>query len=131
MDANWETKFPMVSVGALERIEGLSDHAPLLLSTRTPRPLGNHRFMFELGWLHRDGFHDMVKDVWDRPITNMSPIQRWNYKIRALRTHLRGWARHVSGVLKKEKLRLFFIIDDLEALAEVGRLSTHEIELKN
>jgi hypothetical protein len=51
MDANWETKFPMVSVCALERIEGLSDHTPLLLCTGTPRPPGNHRFKFELGWL--------------------------------------------------------------------------------
>jgi hypothetical protein len=61
----------------------------------------------------------------------MPPIQRWNSKIRVLRTHLRGWARHVFGVLKKEKLRLSSIIDGLEALAEVGPLSTHEIELKN
>jgi hypothetical protein len=107
MDANWKTKFPMVSVRAQERIEGLSDHAPLLLSTGIPRPPGNHRFMFELGWLHRDGFHDIVKDVWIDLSPIMSPIQRWNYKIRALRTHLRGWARHVSGVLKKEKLGFF------------------------
>jgi hypothetical protein len=32
--------------------------------------------------------------------------------------------------LKKEKARLSSIIDDLEALAEVGPLSTQEIELK-
>jgi hypothetical protein len=51
MDANWETKFPMVSVCALEHIEGISDHSPLLLCTGTPRPPGNHRFKFELGWL--------------------------------------------------------------------------------
>jgi hypothetical protein len=31
MDANWESKFPMVSVRALERIEGFSDHVPILL----------------------------------------------------------------------------------------------------
>jgi mannosylglycoprotein endo-beta-mannosidase len=73
----------------------------------------------------------MVKKVWDRPVTAMSPIQRWNYKIRALRSHLCGWARHVTGVLKKEKLRLSSIIDGLEALAEVGPLSAQEIELKN
>jgi mannosylglycoprotein endo-beta-mannosidase len=42
-----------------------------------------------------------------------------------------GWARHVTGILKKEKARLSSIIDDLEALAEVGPLSTQEIELKN
>jgi hypothetical protein len=32
--------------------------------------------------------------------------------------------------LKKEKLRLSSIIDDLEALVEVGPLSAQEIELK-
>jgi hypothetical protein len=131
MDANWESKFPMVSVRALERIQGFSDHAPILLTTGIAKPSTNHRFKFELGWLQRDGFHDMVKKVWDRPINAGSPIKRWNHKIRLLRTHLSGWARHVSGALKKEKLRLSSIIDDLEALAEVGPLSTHEIELKN
>jgi endonuclease/exonuclease/phosphatase family metal-dependent hydrolase len=60
MDANWESKFPMVSVRALERIEGFSDHAPILLTTGIPKPPGNHRFKFELGWLQRDGFLDMV-----------------------------------------------------------------------
>jgi hypothetical protein len=37
----------------------------------------------------------------------------------------------VTGVLKKEKLRLSAIIDDLEALAETTPLSTQQIELKN
>jgi hypothetical protein len=131
MDANWESKFPLVSVRALKRIEGFSDHAPILLTTGNSLPQSNHRFKFELGWLQRDGFHDMVKSVWDRPVTTPSPIQMWNYKIRALRSHLNGWARHVTGVLKKEKLRLSSIIDELEALAAIGPLSTQKIDLKN
>jgi hypothetical protein len=65
----------------------------------------------------------MVKNFWERPITDSSPIQRWNSKLCALRSHLSGWARHVLGVLKKEKQRLSSIIDDLEALAEVSPLS--------
>jgi mannosylglycoprotein endo-beta-mannosidase len=48
-----------------------------------------------------------------------------------LRKHLSGWARHVTGILKKEKLRLSSIIDDLEALVEVRPLSVQEIELKS
>jgi hypothetical protein len=36
----------------------------------------------------------------------------------------------VTGILKKEKLRLSSFINDLEALAEVRPLSVHEIELK-
>jgi hypothetical protein len=73
----------------------------------------------------------MVKNVWERPITASSPIQRWNSKLRALRSHLGGWARHVSGTLKKEKQRLSSIIDDLDALAETTPLSPQQIEIKN
>jgi hypothetical protein len=130
MDADCESKFHMVSVHALERIEGLSDHAPHLLTTGSPRPQGSHRFKFELGWLQREGFHDMVKKVWERPVHASSPIQRWNNKMRSLCSHHSGWARHVTSILKKEKLRLSSIIDDLEALAEVRPLSAQEIELK-
>ena len=50
--------------------------------------------------------------------------------MRAVRGHLGGWARHMAGQLKKEKLRLSSIIDELEAFAEVRPLSTQEIELK-
>jgi hypothetical protein len=82
-------------------------------------PPANHQFKFELAWLQREGFHDMVKSVWNRPVVDSSPIQRWNNKPCSLRSHLSGWARHVTGILKKEKLRLSSIIDDLEALAEV------------
>ena len=45
--------------------------------------------------------------------------------------HLVGWARHTSGLLKKEKEQLSSIIDALEALAEVRLLSAQEIELKS
>ena len=119
MDTDWESRFPLVSVRALERIEGLSDHALILLTTGMPRPPCNPRFKFELGWLHREGFHEMVKRIWERPVAGDTLIQRWNNKIRALRTHLVGWAHHTTGLLKKEKIRLSSIIDALEALAEV------------
>jgi mannosylglycoprotein endo-beta-mannosidase len=51
--------------------------------------------------------------------------------VEAFRKHLGGWARHTAGVLKKEKLRLSGIIDNLEALAECRPLLPHEIELKS
>jgi hypothetical protein len=131
MDSDWEDKYPMVSVRALERIESLSDHAPILLTTGLLRPQCNRRFKFELGWLHRDGFYDMVKSVWERPAIGQTPIARWNNKLRATRKHLGGWARHMAGILKKEKLRLSSIIDNLKALAEVCPLLPQEIELKS
>jgi hypothetical protein len=48
-----------------------------------------------------------------------------------MRKHLSGWASHIAGILKKEKLRLSAIIDELEALAEVRLLSSDDIELKS
>jgi endonuclease/exonuclease/phosphatase family metal-dependent hydrolase len=38
MDSDWEDKYPMVSVRALERIESLSDHAPILLTAGSTIP---------------------------------------------------------------------------------------------
>jgi mannosylglycoprotein endo-beta-mannosidase len=73
----------------------------------------------------------MVKDVWERPVSGNTPILRWNNKMCALRKHLSSWASHTADILRKEKLRLTAIIDDLEAAAEVRPLSSHEIDLKS
>ena len=73
----------------------------------------------------------MVKEVWDKPVAGPTPIHKWNNKMCALRKFLRGWARHTAGILKKEKLRLSSIIDDLEALAEIRALSDLELEIKS
>jgi mannosylglycoprotein endo-beta-mannosidase len=80
---------------------------------------------------YREGFQDMVKNVWKRPVAGNTPILRWNNKMRAMCKYLSGWAGHVSGILEKEKSRLSSIIDDLEALAELRPLSPQEIELKS
>jgi hypothetical protein len=98
MDSEWEEKFPLVSVRALECIESLSDHAPILMTTGSARPHCDRCFKFELGWLHRDGFHDMVKSIWERHVVGQSPIERWNNKIRSVWKHLGGWARHTTGI---------------------------------
>jgi hypothetical protein len=94
----------MVSVRALEPIDKLSDHAPIILTIGTPKPLCRRPFKFELGWLQWEDFQDMVKNVWERPVAGNTPILRWNNKMRVMRKHLSGWAGHVSGILKKKKV---------------------------
>jgi hypothetical protein len=59
----WEAKFPVTTVQALTR--EISDHTPLLMNTRS----GTHSnkqplFKFELSWLLREGFSEMVTQVW-------------------------------------------------------------------
>ena len=63
MDTDWKSKYPMVSVRALECFEALSDHAPILLTAGPPKPHDKHQFKFELGWLYRECFGDLVKGI--------------------------------------------------------------------
>src|SRR3954470_18988172 len=103
MSTDWEDKYRLVTVRVHERIEKLLDHAPILLSTGTFKPNAQHRFKFDLGWLLRDGFDDMVKRVWSAPVPGNSLVRRWNAKIRNLRKYLRGWARHTTEIPKKRR----------------------------
>jgi hypothetical protein len=87
-------------------------------------------FKFELGWLLRDGFMDMVKKVWSEEDTGSTPMEKWQAKIRRLRQFLRGWAKNVSGANKKEKKDILDALDALDKKAEHSFLSTREIDVK-
>jgi hypothetical protein len=84
----------MIFVWALARIEALSDHVSILLTTENPKPQHRRPFNFELGCLHINGFSDIVTKIWEKPVTGLSPIQRWNNELCSMRIYPR--------VLKKE-----------------------------
>jgi len=93
----------------------ISDHTPLLLNTGVASSDSNQpTFKFELGWLLRDGFMDMVKKVWSEEDTGSTPMEKWQAKIRRLRQFLRGWAKNVSGANKKEKKVILDALDVLD-----------------
>ena len=78
----WEQKFLLDSVLALTR--EISDHTPLLLDGGEPSHRGNVRnFKFELGWLSRDGFFELVKEVWESENRDRSPMEWWLNKSRS------------------------------------------------
>jgi hypothetical protein len=88
----WE-KIPLAMVRALTR--DVSDHTPLLLNVGEPSLMAiQPMFKFELGWLLRDGFMEMV---------GSTLMKRWLGKIRRLFQFLRGWMKNTSGQYKKEK----------------------------
>jgi hypothetical protein len=72
------------------------------LTTGLPKLPCKRPFKFELGWLQRDGFHAMVKDIWERPVAGNTRILGWNNKMRVVRKHLSGWASHTAGILQKK-----------------------------
>ena len=62
MTTEWEFKFPLVTVIALDR--GVSDHTPLLLDTGDPSYTGNtQQFKMELSWLTHEDFRERVTKV--------------------------------------------------------------------
>jgi hypothetical protein len=76
----WETKFSLSTVQALNR--DFSDHTPLLMDTGN----GTHGckqslFKFELSWLLRDDFCELVADVWNKETNGGTPLQWWQHKI--------------------------------------------------
>ncbi len=93
---DWESKYPLVSVHALDR--GVSDYTPLLLDTGEAAFAGNlKQFKLELSWFLRDNFHERITEVWNSPVKGQNAVQRWNNKTSALR---RGWLAHTNGIFK-------------------------------
>jgi mannosylglycoprotein endo-beta-mannosidase len=73
----------------------------------------------------------MVVDIWQSENSRSTPLERWQSKIRRLRQHLRGWARHTAGSYRKEKKTLLTLLENLDKKAECASLSDQEINLKH
>lgn len=130
VSTDWETMFPLSTVQALTR--EISYYTPLFLNTgmqcnAKKQPI----FRFELGWLLRDGFREIVQEVWNKEIRGTTPLRRWQFKIQRLRQFLRGWAKNNSGSNKKEKAKIIAKVDELDKKAESQCLNTAEIDVKN
>jgi hypothetical protein len=122
ISTEWEQQYPLAIVEALNR--EISDHTPLLLclgeksKTKGPAP-----FKFELGWLLREGFFDVVSEVWKKENKGTTSMQRWQNKIRRLRQFLRGWAKNMKGAYKREKQELLRKAEELDKISESQLLS--------
>jgi hypothetical protein len=129
ISTKWELINMLSIVVALPWV--VSDHTPLLIYSEQSSPSNiTPMFKFELGSSLRDGFLDMVSEVW-RSVSDRNDMMRcWQMKIRRLRQHLRGWVKHTSGVNKKEKKGLLDKLDNLDKKAETSILSPQELDVK-
>jgi len=126
----WEIMFPLTTVEP--RDGNISDHTPLVLNTgASTHQTHNRPFKFERGWLIRDGFYDMVANIWQFPCSGSTPLERWQLKIRRLRQYLRGWAKHIAGSYRKEKKTLLDLLEKIDKKVETSQLSDQEINLKH
>jgi hypothetical protein len=61
---------------------GKSDHTPLLLNIGSKSQQDTHQqFKFELGWLIRDDFFDMVTTIWQQATGDRTAIEISQNKI--------------------------------------------------
>jgi hypothetical protein len=125
MTTEWEFKYPLVSVRALDR--GVFDRTPLILDTGNPTFLGNgSKFKLELSWFNHNDFWDHVIEIWNKPTKGNHSVQRWNNKLSALRRYLWGWAKHKFDIYKQAKGSLQQTIDQLDITAETRDFSPGE-----
>lgn len=73
---------------------------------------------------------DLIAREWAKDAGGRTSVKRWQNKIRHLRSFLRGWAKHLSGVYKAEKERLLTLIQSLDLKAESTILETAKLHAK-
>jgi hypothetical protein len=130
MTTEWEEKFHLSTAQALP--QKISDHTPLLLKSEDDTTWSSQpMFKFETGWLLRDGFIDMIRDIWSYTSSEGSPMEEWQGKICRVRQYLRGWVKHTSGQYKNEKKRILNTLDGLDKKAETTHLPMNKINLKH
>ena len=73
MTTEWEFKYPIVTMHALDR--GVSDHAPLLLETGDPSFTGHAKqFKLELSWLSHEDVKERVTEFWNKPVSGQNSM---------------------------------------------------------
>ncbi|KAK1307281.1 hypothetical protein QJS10_CPA10g01432 [Acorus calamus] len=89
-------QFPTAVAEVLPRY--LSDHAPILVHTETPQPLGKKPFRFEKFWIEYPELSDIIRTSW-RGIIAASPLGVLHHKLWRLQYALRRWNKQRIGDL--------------------------------
>jgi hypothetical protein len=88
------------------------------------------RFRFEAFWPKLQGFMEVVKDAWDKPVRPNNPFLRLHIKLQRTSKNLRKWAQGLIGnnrVLMCAAQKLIHILDIVQ---EFRPLSPAEISLR-
>jgi hypothetical protein len=80
----------------------------------------------ELSRFTHDDFYAQVIEIWCKPVRGNNSVHRWNKKMSALRSHLRGWAKNNVGIYKQQKGNLISTIDKLDVETESRDLTAQE-----
>jgi hypothetical protein len=101
ISTEWDQAFPLVKIVGLAK--GISDHTPLLIDLEDNCSFGKKKFRFEKWWLHMKDFGEVVRKAWSSDCSHLSPLDRWQGKVRIFRRLVRGWAANVVAELNRSK----------------------------
>jgi hypothetical protein len=60
-------------------------------------------FRYELCWIKRRDFKQIVKCNWNIPVRNNNSLEIWKQKVKRLKNKLKGWNMNIEGGYKKAK----------------------------
>jgi hypothetical protein len=135
VSTDWDSKFPLSLVRAIPNSGG--DHTPLIIEFGVSPPPVQKLFRFEKWWLSEPEFIPFVIKSWTAPIPSSlkTAIDIWQFKVRRLRTNLKGWNSNVEASLKKPKKDLLQEYDILDVFSEQNRLDQADrarmLQIKN
>ncbi|KAK1307044.1 hypothetical protein QJS10_CPA10g01342 [Acorus calamus] len=90
---SWMDLFPLAITEVLPR--HASDHAPIVVTTETPRMHGPRQFRFENFWLEYSELSQVVRSAWNSG-GHASPMGRFQQKLHALQRQLCQWRRRMG-----------------------------------
>lgn len=119
---DWDDMYPecLLQSHATE----LSDHCPLILGLKDGA-LEKKRFHFESFWTKLHGFHDVIAESWNKPVTATCAVERISLKLKRLNRDLQSWSQRQVGHVKtqlslsREVLHRFEIAQDSRPLSAV------------
>ena len=83
-----------------------SDHHSIALLLEREENFGPLPFRFNPLWAKRDGFGELISQVWSQFIVS-SPSFVWEQKLKLTKAALKRWIKFPSKLLREEGKRLF------------------------
>lgn len=123
----WDLMLPTSALQAFSSM--VSNHSPLLLIGATA--VQNYRgFHFESFWLKISGYHEVVKNAWEQPVSIHNPFLRLHIKLSRTSKALKQWAKKKIGNNRLLTLAARQLIGILNVVQEHRQLSQAEIQLR-
>jgi len=104
-----------------------SDHKPIQLLLEDEENLGPLPFRFNPLWIEREGFIDIVKEEWAKPISRSSSFV-WEKKLKATKYALKDWIRKPAPNPTNTRKEAVHTLENLQDNMERKEITTELLE---